>query len=62
MIDDIYIEDDELKEQIVKRHIDIFPNSNHLVRIAKISFVYLLFIFLLVLFWERRHRKDRFKV
>ena len=54
MIDDIYIEDDELKEQIIKRHIEIFPNSNHLVRLAKISFVYLLFVFLLVLFWERR--------
>ena len=25
MLDDIYIEDDELKEQIVNRHIDIFP-------------------------------------
>ena len=62
MIEDIYIEDDELREQIVKRHIEIFPNSDHLVRLAKISFVYFLFIFLLVLFWDRRHRTYRFKV
>ena len=62
MIEDIYIEDDELREQIVKRHIEIFHNSNYLVRLAKISFVYFLFIFLLVLFWDRRHRTYRFKV
>ena len=62
MIDDIYIEDDELREQIVKRHSEIFHNSYDLVRLAKISFVYFLFIFLLVLFWNRRNIRYRFKL
>jgi hypothetical protein len=62
MIDDIYIEDDELREKIVKRHNEIFHNSDNLVRLAKISFVYFLFIFLLVLFWNRKNIKYRIKV
>ena len=62
MIEDIYIEDDELREKIVKRHNEIFQNSDNLVRLAKISFVYFLFIFLLVLFWNRKNIKYRFKV
>jgi hypothetical protein len=62
MIDDIYIEDDELRQKIAKKHIEIFHNSDDLVRLAKISFVYFLFIFLLVLFWNRRNIKYRFKI
>lgn len=61
MIDDIY-DDDGLREKIIKRNSEIFHNSYDLIKLAKISFVYFLFIFLLVLFWNRRNTKYRFKV
>ena len=60
IMDDIYI-DDELKEQIVKKYSETFHNSYDLVRLAKILVVYFLYV-LIVLFWNRRNVRYRFKI